>query len=131
MKNRFWNLHRWLEKDYRSKYIDDDDSISSEDNMVASMHQKIQVMLADIAAESLGGVTFPRYKFGKLKKVKRITQCKRCCLFIPSAQTGRKICPTTKWCEACCNVPTYVGMGAALRDCLNKRMALDHDFMLD
>ena len=137
IKNRFHHLRRWLEKDYRNKYADDDDeSMSSTEDMATSMHDKVHTMSADIAFQSLGRASKKggkgkgnKYKFGKLKVKRVITQCKRCCLFVPSAQTGKAICSVTGWCEACTLIPTYV-MGNDLRACLNKRMALD-DFMLE
>ncbi len=124
IKNRFHHLRRWLEKDYRNKYDPDDESMSSGEDMVASMHEKVKRMIADIATESKGGVPKGKYNFGKLEKVKRATSCKRCCLFVPSAHTGDKICSVTGFCEACVSIPTYV-VGDDLRACLNQRMAID------
>lgn len=129
IKNRFHHLRRWLEKDYRKKFDPDDESTCSGEDMATSMHQKIRRMIADIATESKGGTPIGKYNFGTLKKVKRITSCKRCCLFVPSAHTGDKICPVTGFCEACVSIPTYV-TGDDLRACLSQRMALD-DFMLE
>jgi hypothetical protein len=130
IKNRFHHLRRWMAKDYRKKYEYDDESMSSGEDMAASMHQMVRKMIVDIATESLGGLPKKgKYTFGTLKKVKRITQCNRCCLFAPSAHTGNKICSKTGWCEACVSIPTYV-TGDNLRACLNQRMALD-DFMLE
>ena len=131
IKNRFHHLRRWLEKDYRKKYDPEDESMSSGDDMAASMHQKVRRIIADIASDSKGGLPKDsKYKFGKLKKVRRITSCKRCCLFAPSAHCGDKICSVTGFCESCVSIPTYV-MGDDLRACLTHRMALDHDFMLE
>lgn len=129
IKNRFHHLRRWVEKDYRKKYDPDDESMSSGEDMAASMRQKVKRMIADIATESKGGTPKGKYNFGQLKKVKRITSCKRCCLFVPSAHTGDKICSVTGYCEACLSIPTYV-VGDDLRACLTHRMALD-DFMLE
>ncbi len=129
IKNRFHHLRRWLEKDYRKKYDPNDECMSSGDDMAASMHEKVRRMIADIATESKAGTPKGKYNFGKLMKVKRITSCKRCCLFVPSAHTGDKICSDTGFCEACVSIPTYV-VGDDLRACLNQRMALD-DFMLE
>lgn len=131
IKNRFHHLRRWLEKDYRKKYDpeEEEESRSSGEDMAASMHQKVRRMIPDIATESKGGTPKGKYKFGTLKKVKRITSCKRCCLFVPSAHTGDKICSVTGFCEACVLIPTYV-IGDDLRACLSQRMALD-DFMLE
>lgn len=129
IKNRFHHLRRSLDKDYRKKYESDDESMSSGEDMAATMQQKVQRMIADLAIESKEGVpTKGKYTFGKFKKVK-LTPCKRCCLVVPSAHTGSKICSLTGWCEACVSIPTYV-TGDNLRACLTQRMALD-DFMLE
>jgi hypothetical protein len=130
IKNRFHYLRRWMEKDYRKKYENDGESMSIGDDMAASMHKMVRKMIVGIATESKGGLSPQgKYTFGKLKEVKRITSCKRCCLFVPSSHTGNKICQRTGWCEACVCIPTYI-MGDNLRACLNLRMTLD-DFMLE
>jgi hypothetical protein len=33
--------------------------------------------------------------------------CRRCGFFVPSEQTGLKICLETKWCDACSTTPAY------------------------
>lgn len=128
IKNRFHHLRRWLENDYKKTYSDEE-SMSNTKDLATAMRQKVQRMSADIATKSMGGAPSTKYEFGKLEKVKRVTQCKRCCLFAPSAQTGRSVCSIPGWCEACVSIATYV-VGDDLRACLNKRMSLD-DFTLE
>ena len=53
-------------------------------------------------------------------------QCRRCHLFAPSTHCGNAVCTITGWCEACCNVPTYVS-GDLLRECLHLRKCQDED----
>ena len=129
-KNRFHHLRRMVERDYRKRYGDDEECMSNND-MAESFRHKVQRMMVDIATDSKASrrSMHGKYKFGVLKEVKQITSCKRCCLFVPSAHTGTKVCSLTGWCEACVHIPTYV-MGDDLRACLSQRMAQD-DFMLE
>ena len=53
-------------------------------------------------------------------------QCRRCHLFAPSTHCGKAMCNSTGWCEACCNVPTYIS-GDCLRECLHLRKCQDED----
>ncbi|KAK1736642.1 hypothetical protein QTG54_012664 [Skeletonema marinoi] len=104
-------------------------STTHEDHeLIPRKGHQTEVAVSDMYCKR-GAPTKGKYKFGKFKKVKRVTSCKRCCLLVPSAHTGVKICTVTGWCEACASIPSYV-MGDDLRACLTQRMALD-DFMLE
>lgn len=133
IKNRFHNLRRRHEKVAETKcqqyeHTDllvpsDEENSDDETDLVVSMKAKVRKLSRVIALES-GGPLPPKSKdfpFGPfLACVKEQKQCKRCHLFLPSAQTGIHICKSTGWCSACTLIPLYV-VHDQLRRCLNMR----------
>ena len=130
IKNRYHNLRRRHEKvvetkcqEYTDLVLSDEDYSDDETDMVATMKANVRKLSKVIALESRGELP-PKSKdfpFGPfLACVKEQKQCKRCHLFLPSAQTGTLICKNTGWCKSCTLTPLYV-VHDQLRQCLNMR----------
>ena len=129
---RFHNIRRRQEKVVEAKcqeytnllVLSDDDSDSDDEtDLVATMKANVRKLSKVIALESKGNrpSKSKEFPFGPfLSCTKEQKQCKRCHLFLPSAQTGTLICKKTGWCVACTLVPFYV-VHDQLRLCLNMR----------
>mmetsp|Transcript_10302 Transcript_10302/g.28955 ORF Transcript_10302/g.28955 Transcript_10302/m.28955 type:complete len:233 (+) Transcript_10302:1560-2258(+) len=97
----------------------------------SDLAKKIRSILPYLASVSVNGKGPPShvsmYDFGPFRpSLTSGDQCRRCLLFAPSTQCGNNMCTTSGWCEACCNVPTYL-TGDLLRECLNLRKCQDKD----
>ena len=135
IKNRFHHLRRRILKDAKtssgciasrdiskSVHLERIRSSPTIYRRICDLMPIIQGILPFLAYLSVEGScpTNHQYTFGPFRHILSMEQCRRCLLFAPSSQCGRKICNITGWCEACCRVPTYVSSDF-LRDCLALR----------
>ena len=94
------------------------------DDSVDAIREKTRAVITVLAAESKRfqySHTTKGHEFGPFVPIiDQTTMCKRCGLFIPSEQTGKTMCTSTGWCEACTRVPPYVALDQ-LRECLELR----------
>ena len=97
---------------------------------VDAIQEKIRAVIKVLAAESKRTQYrhIKGYVFGPFVPVLVPTMCVRCGLFLPSEQTGKAICTSTQWCEACTRIPPYVALDQ-LRECLELRR--DDDFQMN
>ena len=132
-KNRFHHLRRRLGKDYHrqeQKYsnIMVDKPVESTDvDSVEAIQEKTRAVMRVIAVESKRN-HYPNikgYVFGPFVPVTDTAKmCGRCGLMIPSEHTGKTMCTSTGWCEACTRIPPYVSHDQ-LRECLDMRRTDD------
>lgn len=135
IKNRFHHLRRRLEKDVSRgvQHSSTKDAFrairqerlrqfpagkESEGNEILP---KVHGILGYLAATAAKGSSPPnhQYSFGPFRYAyKEGEQCNRCHLFLPSLQSGTKLCTQTGWCVTCTRIPAYVS-GDMLRECLN------------
>mmetsp|Transcript_24664 Transcript_24664/g.72142 ORF Transcript_24664/g.72142 Transcript_24664/m.72142 type:complete len:138 (+) Transcript_24664:1427-1840(+) len=123
IKNRFHHLRRRLEKDVsksaQTSSSTRDFSIHIRKERLRGLpagkkHEgselvtKVHSMLGYLASEAARGSGPPnhQYSFGPFRDAKNDgEQCARCHLFLPSVQSGVKICAQTGWCVICTRIP--------------------------
>lgn len=110
----------------RSKQTASETIRSGKDSDLAVKIRSILPYLASVSVDGKGPPSHvSMYDFGPFRPALTTgEQCRRCYLNAPSTHCGNTICTSTGWCEACCNVPTYVS-GDLLRECLNLRKCQD------
>jgi hypothetical protein len=134
IKNRFHHLRRRLDKDATKLLTHSRDSEmesrvlvehnknqATETNDTCDMVRRIGDILPRLAVETTKTSESPS-SFGPFHKAQG-DLCKRCSLFTPSMQTGKFVCESSGWCEACTRLPPYVS-GRSVRDCLSLRKAV-------
>ena len=97
IKNRFHHLRRRLEKDLykttkKEVLIDQCDLVSKACDMIPFVEE---------LEDAYENMTFGPFEPGAG------VQCMRCTLIVPSLQTGRNMCQSTHWCQACTKMPPY------------------------
>lgn len=128
VKNRFHFLRRQLEKQAALMMLEAAESavivhasiknqIRRASEAATKPHDELASMIADLTMHTLGTgqrVLSPNEMspifFGPFE-VPRPTEsvsCKRCDLFVPSRQTGLKICSKTGWCINCSQTMVYL-----------------------
>jgi hypothetical protein len=116
IKNRYHHLKRRFEKRVQSMSSSDRiDSLARElktrhdvtppgDDLMPLMFKyvAVQIKSRDRSRIEAEQVSF----FGPWRAPESMEACRRCGLYVPSAQTGRLICKTSGWCETCGQVST-------------------------
>jgi hypothetical protein len=114
-----------------SSMMDKESDVSADSDSMDAIQEKTRAVMTVLAAESKR-IQYSHnkgYVFGPfIPVIDQTTMCKRCSLFIPSEQTGKTMCTSTGWCEACTRIPPYVALDL-LRECLELRR--DDDFLMN
>jgi hypothetical protein len=134
IKNRLHHLLRRLDKDAAKLLkhsrasemesrvlVEHSKDRANKTNNTFEMVRIIGDLLPCLAVETMKTGESPS-SFGPFRKAQGDV-CKRCSLLAPSMQTGKFVCESSGWCEACTRLPPYVS-GSTIRDCLSLRKAV-------
>jgi hypothetical protein len=134
IKNRFHHVRRRLDKDATKHLehsrasemesripVEHNKNRASETKDTGEMVRQIGVLLPCLAVKTTKKSESPS-SFGPFRRAQGEV-CKRCGLLGPSLQTGKFVCESSGWCEACTRLPPYVS-GSTVRDCLSLRKAV-------
>jgi Myb-like DNA-binding domain len=139
IKNRFHNLRRQLEREDEHRLRQNSEKDFPEQIRLEALRKfptdlqgkadqlwDIESGIGILSGQSVlgAGAGLNKNYFGPFLEPEPGQSCVRCGFFIPSVQTGEKVCSKTGWCVACTRIPPHLS-GNLLRECLSLRREAD------
>ena len=133
IKNRFHNLRRQLEREDEHRLRQNSEKDFPEQIRLGALRKfpaelqgrsdqlwDIEAGIGILSGQSVlgAGAGLNKNYFGPMQEPEPGQACVRCGFYLPSVQTGDKVCSKTGWCVACTRIPPHLS-GNLLRECLS------------